>query len=428
MKQQRLHKLMKSTFLKNVTVMAMGTAGAQAVTMAFSPIITRLYGPEAFGIMGTFVAMSKTIMPVAALTYPIAIVLPKNDKDAKGLIKLSLLVSLIIAFLSSIIILFFNKLIVNLFQVNEIAPFLYLIPLVIIFAGFMQVSVQWLIRKNQFSVNAKVSFLQSLITNVSKTGVGFIYPFASLLIVLQVMGNGLKAFLIMMFIKKSGNNELKSIRNNKVSLIHLAKKYLDFPLYRAPEEFLSAFTQSVPVLLLTTFIGPAAVGFYNIGRTVLELPSRLIGQSIGNVFYSRIAQADNNGENLKSLIKKATLGLGAIGIIPFGIVVLFGPWLFEFVFGSEWEIAGEYARWIALNSYTVFVNRPSVRSMPVLSAQRFQLIFTIVRLVVRSFFLVFGFIVFKNDLIAISMFEIAGAALNIILILITLNISKRHSS
>src|SRR5699024_5072075 len=145
-------------------------------------------------------------------------------------------------------------------------------------------------------------------------------------------------------------------------------------------------SQNVPIFLLTSLVGPAAVGFYNIGRTVLALPSRLIGQSIGNVFYPRIARAANNGENLKKLIKKATLGLGAIGIIPFGTVVIFGPWLFEFVFGSGWDVAGEYARWIALNSYTVFMNKPSVRSMPVLSAQRFQLIFSIVRLIVRSLF------------------------------------------
>src|SRR5699024_6023368 len=101
-------KLMKSTFVRNVFIMATGTAGAQAVTMALSPIVTRLYGPEAFGIMGTFTALTRIIIPVAALTYPIAIVLPKSDKNAKGLIKLSLYITLIIAAITTIILLFFN--------------------------------------------------------------------------------------------------------------------------------------------------------------------------------------------------------------------------------------------------------------------------------------------------------------------------------
>src|SRR5699024_8422549 len=103
-------------------------------------------------------------------------------------------------------------------------------------------------------------------------------------------------------------------------------------------------------LLLTTFFGPASAGFYNIGRTVLGLPSRLIGQSIGDVFYPRISEAANNDENVGRLIKRATILLGAIGIVPFGVVIIFGPWIFEFVFGSGWDVAGEYARWISLPS------------------------------------------------------------------------------
>src|SRR5699024_10608796 len=155
-----LKRLIKSRFVRNVAIMATGTAGAQAVTMALSPIITRLYGPEAFGIMGTFTALTRIIIPVAALTYPIAIVLPKSDINAKRLIKLSLYITFIIAVLITIVLLFFNNSIVEVFQIQEISSFLYLIPLVIIFAGIVQVLEQWLIRTNQFSINAKVSFLQ----------------------------------------------------------------------------------------------------------------------------------------------------------------------------------------------------------------------------------------------------------------------------
>ena len=39
-------KLSKNPFVRNVMIVATGTAVSQAITMAFSPIITRLYGPE----------------------------------------------------------------------------------------------------------------------------------------------------------------------------------------------------------------------------------------------------------------------------------------------------------------------------------------------------------------------------------------------
>lgn len=421
-----INKLTKSSFVKNVAVMATGAAGAQAVTMALSPIITRLYGPEAFGILGTFTALTRVIIPIAALTYPIAIVLPKSDKNAKGIVKLSLLTTFMTAFLTTIILLFFNNTVVNLFQLEEIAPYLYLIPLVIIFAGLMQITEQWLIRTNQFAINAKVNFLQSVIINGSKVGIGFIYPVAVVLVLLQVVANGLRAFMMILFAKKSSYQSKDDEKENKLSIKELAKKHYDFPLYRAPEELFSSISQNLPVLLLTSFFGPASAGFYNIGRTVLGLPSRLIGQSIGDVFYPRVSEAANNKENVTHLIKKATFALLGLGVIPFGLIIAFGPFLFEFVFGEGWDVAGEYARWIALSSYSTFINKPSVRSMPVLSAQGFHLFYSIIKFIVRSSALILGFVLFNSDIVAVALFGITSALLNIILILITLRISKRR--
>src|SRR5699024_8227243 len=143
--------------------------------------------------------------------------------------------------------------------------------------------------------------------------------------------------------------------------------------------------------------------------TVLNMPAQLIGKSVGDVFYPRISEAAYNKENLTSLIKKATLTLGAVGAIPFGTVIFFGPWLFGFVFGEEWVMAGEYARWIALWSCFAFMNRPSVRALPVLTAQRFHLIYTIIMLLARMFVLFIGFYVFNSDIVAIALFGLSGA-------------------
>ena len=205
----------------------------------------------------------------------------------------------------------------------------------------------------------------------------------------------------------------------------LAKKHKDFPIYRGPEVFLFSISSNIPVLMLSAFFGPASAGFYAIGRTVLRVPSRLIGEAVGNVFYPRIAEASNKGENLTQLIKRATFVLGVVGIIPYGLIILFGPFLFGLVFGSDWSVAGEYARWIALGSFFLFMNRPSVRALPVLKAQRFHLFYTIITLVIRTCALAIGFFVFKSDFIAVALFGLSDAIINIFLISITLRISQK---
>ncbi len=422
-----LLNIFKKTFIRNVIILASGTAGAQVIAMVLSPLITRIYGPEAYGIMGTYASMISIIAPVAALTYPIAIVLPKKDQDAKGLIQLSLIITFFISMVSLLIIFIYNKQIVNIFNLKEIANFLYLIPLVVIFGGLMQVSEQWLIRTKQFAINARVTILQSAIINGSKVGIGIIYSFASVLVVLTVFANGLRAGMMIFFAKKSSyQTPITNNKEEKKSLRELAKQYYDFPTYRAPEVFLNATSNGLPILMLTAFFGPASAGFYSIGRTVLSIPSQLIGKSVGDVFYPRIAEAANNKEDLTALIKKATIALGAVGIVPYGLIVLFGPTLFNFVFGSDWIIAGEYARWIALWSFFGFMNRPSVMALPVMSAQRFHLIYTVIMLITRIGVLVIGYYVFSSDVVAVALFGISGAILNFGLITITLKISRRR--
>ena len=109
-------------------------------------------------------------------------------------------------------------------------------------------------------------------------------------------------------------------------------------------------------------------------------------------------------------------------------MILFGPFLFSLVFGSDWFMAGEYARWIALWVYFMFINQPSVRSLPVLSAQAFHLKFTTVTLIVRVLALSAGYYFFNDDLLAVAFFGVSGAILNVILILLTLRISKRKGA
>lgn len=424
--KSRLRDFSEKPFIRNVIILVTGTAAAQVIGLISSPIITRLYGPEAFGLMGAFLAIVSILSPIAALTYPIAIVLPKRDQDAKGLIKLSLLITLIISITSLIILVLFNKQIISTFNLTEIAAFLYLIPLVIIFSGLVQVVHQWLIRTKQFSINARVTILQSIILNGSKIGIGLFHPIGAVLVVLSALGSGLQALLMIFFAKRSDYQTNTQFAGEKKTLKELAKQHNDFPKYRAPEVFLNAVSTGLPVLMLTAFFGPASAGFYTIGRTVLTMPSRLIGNAVGDVFYPRIAEAAINKEDMTKLIKKGTLALAGVGLVPFGLIILFGPSLFSFVFGSEWVVAGEYARWIALWSYLGFMNTPSVKALPVLRAQRFHLFYTIFMLITRLGVLGIGYYVFSSDLVAIALFGISGALLNVGLITITLKISRQR--
>jgi O-antigen/teichoic acid export membrane protein len=414
-------------FTRNVIILVTGTAAAQAVSLLLSPIITRLYGPQVYGLMGVFLAIVGIIAPISALTYPIAIVLPKSDKEAKRLASLSLMIAAIIAVLTTVVLFFFYHPIVKIFNLEKIGPYLFLLPIVIISAGFQQVVEQWLIRTKEFAITAKVTFFHALITQGSKVGFGFFYPFASVLIVITTLSIGIKALLLGIFSKninfKTSKDQVDE--QNTLSHLELAKRHKDFPFFRAPEVCLSATSQNIPIIMLTAFFGSAAAGFYSIVKTGLSLPTQLFSKSVGDVFYPRISEAKNNGENVTGLIKKAILSLAAVGIVPYLFIILFGPWIFSFVFGEDWARAGEYARWVALWSFFGFLNKPCVTAFPVLSMQAFHLVFSIIMLISRILVLALGYYLYKSDLVAILFLGISGAVLNILLIFITIHRSRK---
>ena len=420
----------RSTFIRNVAIVASGTAGAQAINMAFAPLITRLYGPEAFGLLGAFLAVVTILTPLAALAYPIAIVLPRSDSEARGIARLSLLIVAFVTFPLLLVFLFAGDLLGPILGLDEVGHLILLIPLVVLLLGLMSIIRQWLIRKKQFRVTARVAIIHSAIVNSAKAGLGWFHPVAGSLILLATIGSALHVALLCLGLRLSRKPEVVDGRAHDEpppSLGAIAARYYDFPAYRAPQNFINAASQSLPILLLASLFGPAAAGFYAIGMTVMGLPSTLIGASVSDVLYPRVTEAAHRGEDITGLILRATMGLVAIGSIPFGLVVLFGPGLFEIVFGSAWTTAGEYARWLALFFFANFINKPAVAAVPVLGLQRGLLIYEFFSTGSKVVALYLGFYLFKNDLVAVALFSVFGVIAYTIMILWIVASSRRRA-
>lgn len=426
--RQALNRVWRSRFARNVAVVASGAAGAQAITIAFAPVITRIYGPEAFGLLGTFMAIVAVATPLAAMAYPIAIVLPKDDCDAVGLIRLSIYVSFFMALSVAAVLWVGGDWLSAMLGAQSVAGFLFLIPVAMLFSAWLQVANQWLIRKREFAVIARITVAQSLIVNTAKAGIGWLNPAGAVLIVVAALGSALHAAMLFIGAKHRYRPVAQVGEPSKpLALKTLARQHWDFPLYRAPQNFINAASQSLPILMLAVFFGPASAGFYALGKMVMGMPSGLVGKAVADVFYPKITEAAHKGENLARQIVQATVVLFAIGIVPFGLVMAFGPTLFGFVFGAQWLVAGEYARWLALFFLFNFINKPAVATVPVLGLQRGLLVYEVFSTGSKVAALAMGFYWFNSDVVAIALFSIFGVFTYIAMMMwIVWNASRRR--
>lgn len=430
-----LHGSRNSQLLRNILTVVSGAAGAQALTLAFMPVITRIYGPEAYGVLGTFLSVTLMLIPVAALTYPIAIVLPRRDGDARGLVRLSLLIALGMAALVALLLYLFGDALTTRLQIQILQPYLLLVPLVMFSGAALEICQQWLFRTQRFRITASVAVGHSLLFNSIRTLAGLVQSSALVLVCSTALQHALHAAMLGLAMLRAkphidthdGDQSKQSGEGveQEPGLLALARRHSDFPIFRAPVMLINAVSQQLPTLILAVYFGPAAAGFFALCRQAMSMPTNLIGKSVADVYYPRISRAIHDGEPVAAMLIKATAALALVGLVPFSLVVAFGPWLFALVFGEQWQVAGEFARWLALAEYLVFVSRPCVVAVPALSLQRRFLVFEIFSTSLRVLALFGGAVLIGDALATVQAFAAAGVVIYLTLMVMVIFQARR---
>lgn len=404
-----------------------GTAGAQILSLLASPIITRLYTPEAIGILGSFLAILAILLPLASLSFPIAIVLPKKNSNAIKVANNSLRIALIFALIVFLIILAFQEKVTSLMGLNDIGTgFIALaLPLAVLASTLLAICTQWVIRHKLFKVNAKAIIAQSLLLNLTKIVVGLFAPFGKSLIVLTIFATLFQGLFLLLSVN------LKKVKNHFLPLnasfdMQQVRRHKEFPLFRSPQGLLVNLNQNIPVLLLASLFGASSVGFYALCRTVLQLPVTLIAKSVNDVIYPQVNQAFNNRKPISPLIVKGTMWLALIGVIPLLIFILFGPELFTLVFGDGWRLAGALSQWLSVWFYFNFINRPCVAAIPVLRLERFLLLNSLLNFVLSSLGFYIGYSLFSDDVYAVAIYSLFGIIPQLIIISFVIYSAKQH--
>jgi len=127
-----------------------GTTIAQAIPIAISPILARMYTPEDFGVLALFISISGIFGSIATARYELAIMLPKEDDEAVNITALGIAISFILSFLLFLIALIFHRLLVALIGNPQISAWLYFIPIIVFIIGVYNAMYYFNTRKKYF--------------------------------------------------------------------------------------------------------------------------------------------------------------------------------------------------------------------------------------------------------------------------------------
>tara|TARA_B110000971_G_C20020742_1_gene506217 strand:- start:1455 stop:2723 length:1269 start_codon:yes stop_codon:yes gene_type:complete len=339
----------KSEFGKNVLTLMTGTTIAQAIPVAISPILTRIYTPDDFGVFALFMAITAIFGSISTGRYDLAIMLPKKDEDAINIFALGFIITSSISFVLLVVVFIFQEYFVFFLKNEEIGVWLYLVPVSVFFIGTFNILSYFNIRKKNYKSIANVTILKSIVVTVIQLSIGFLKQGVTGLISGQIISG---FFGNVKLLKNIIRDKILISKISRARIMALAIRYKDFPKFTLWTTLASALSTNITNILISFFYSVSTLGFYSLVQKVLAMPASLIGSSVGQVFFQQATkEKQKTGITIKSFnstLKKLII----IGLPSFGILFFIVEDLFVIVFSEEWKIAGTYAK-IALPLYSI---------------------------------------------------------------------------
>lgn len=377
------------SFVADILKLVGGTTLAQALTILAAPIITRMYGPEAFGLSALFASITGIIAVVACLRYELAIMLPEKDEDAANLLMLSLLMATTMSCISAFVIWLGGNRLLDLLNAQGLEPYLWLVPISVFLSGIFLALNYWNSRTKRFGRLSIARVAASVATTGTQLGAGFAgYPTGGSLIGAGLLGSVVSTLMLGGQIRRGDERILREYIDWH-EILAGSKRYKRFPIFDTWSALLNSTSWQLPTFLLSSFFSTTVVGYYALGMMVLQLPTSLIGGAISQVFFQRAAAAKFEG-TLPQIAEDTVLNLAKIGALPILLLAMTGKELFIVIFGQSWAEAGVYAQILAPWIFLVFLTSPISTVFSILEKQGNFLLFNIFLFLTRAGALIAG--------------------------------------
>ncbi len=401
-------RLTKSQFLRSVVALTSASAVGQVILLVAMPLVTRLYSPSDFGIFAVFSAILAVILVASSLRYELAIPLPKGMESARVLLFLALLINVAAAMVLAVAVAIWGRDLAQLYNLPDLAPTLWMLPLVLLGAGSYRTFRMWAVRRGDFNAIATTKITQAASNVIFQVACGLASFGVAGLVIGQFFGFSAGTF-------KLGRGVTFSMTDvswrmwRRLSV--LARRYSRFPKFDVAAAIINAISMQLPNFLLAILFNPAVAGLYLLADRALGAPLSLLSQSIGQVLYSRSRNAVEQGR-IGHLATSILGGLAAVAFLPTLIMFFWGEKIFTLVFGQEWAAAGSYASWLIIGITANFLYSSVSLILMATNAQNLNLYIHSSMLIAKTAALVFGYL-YGDAYVAIVAFALINALSNI---------------
>lgn len=350
----RIKNIVNLPLVKNTLKLSSSTAFMMFLPLVVTPILSRIYTPEDYGIWGVFSSLYYIVSAFILLSYENTIVKTNDDNEIPDLVGLCLVVLVFILLgLAGVFAvgIFFNiKFFVDF-------PCFYYLVLVLAFSGLYSICTNLANRQKQYN-----SMVLTGITN-GLTQAGFrivlgIFPIVAFgLIVGNVMAQIVSTLLLIWLLRKTLPKDLLSNISVK-GIKTVAIKYKKFPLFDAPARFIEFAVGNLAIIILAAFWDKETVGCFSMVMQFVLIPISIIGSAMANVYYKEISENSEIEGNYTNVTIKAAKITFSLAFLPIAFLAFGGDYLLVLFLGEKWTVAGPMALCMSVFSVPVILSEP----------------------------------------------------------------------
>ncbi|WP_238702803.1 lipopolysaccharide biosynthesis protein [Bacillus thuringiensis] len=368
------NSILSNHFIKSFFILATGTAMSHIVILLATPILTRLYSPEEFGLFSMYLSIMYSVSVVASLMYDQAIPLPTDDQEGWDTLVLSLIIAIFMSFLVFVMVwlLPIEKWMIS----PQLGQYAWLLALSVLGIGWFQAFNSWSVRMEEYPSISKSKISMNSGQIVSQVALGFLNIGILGLLVGELFG---RISGCLTYIKMISKNT-KSLRIfNLKGLINSCIRYKKFPLLSSWSAFINVSCSYIPIIFLAVHYGPTVAGWYLLAEKILIIPEALIGYSIKQVYMSQSSKFSTKAKEFTALFWLTVKQMVVISGIVMGGISLITPYIIPVLFGEVWTESGVYLQMISILYVMKMVVNPISWNFYVLESQMFQMISEIIR-------------------------------------------------
>ncbi len=346
----------KSKYVGDIMWQTYGNGVAQLINLMSLPIITRLYAPKEFGEQTIFLQITAIVISVITLRLEYLINLPKQEEEADSIIIIALALCLFWIICYALSIVFLHDNLVNLIGDGQKEYWIIAIPVASILICVSNLMLFKIQRKGEFKISGNSEIINKLFFAISSIGGAILCKLESWLIYSFILGYFVKIIYLQQFF--SIGDIKKNNINLWLSIIRIFEKYCKISISATLSNFLMLFGTMIPVVMIEKMYGSSVLGQYALVAATLSLPTSLIGNAIGQVYYQRAAREYNLVGSFDHLWKKTSFNLIVIGLPVYTLIFIVSPILYPIAFGEEWRDTGEYAKYLCVSALFSFLSTP----------------------------------------------------------------------